>query len=483
MKLKKKMNFYNFKICLIVLALALSFEKTNAQCTTLTNGGFESGDLTNWSNWFSGPASASGIVSDAASGSSALQIIGGSGDISQCAPASPGQRYTLTAAAKRSTSGGGNHYIILEFRNASGIIIGAQSTNIGSSNYDTYYITLDAPANTAEVCAKASKNNGTGSMTVDDFCLSACSSFDPGEVQSNQTYCSPSDPTTILSVSPASGCGGITYQWQLKQDLSTGYWESVSGATNETWDPPFSTTTYWVRRLALCGGCMETSNISDIFITNNAPDVTDIASTNATCTNDDGSITFTFSAHASVSTFLFSIDGGSNYSYSASDDAGTYTITGLAAGTYDLWVRFGSGGCETDLSDETITDGCGCTTPIVAASSALTASCNNETPNNDGYLQISDVTNATHYNYVLGSNYSIGDADITNAIVFDPTTDLPLQFGILPNPAGSQDYTIRIFNGTSDCFTDVTVTLVEEVCEADCQIIECLPVTVSKKSN
>ena len=34
----------------------------------------------------------------------------------------------------------------------------------------------------------------------------------------------------------------------------------------------------------------------------------------------------------------------------------------------------------------------------------------------------------------------------------------------LPNPNGTQNYTIRVYNGANDCFTDTVVTLTEKVC-------------------
>ena len=121
-----------------------------------------------------------------------------------------------------------------------------------------------------------------------------------------------------------------------------------------------------------------------------------------------------------------------------------------------------------------------CLNPTATAA-AFEATCNGATANTDAYLQINTATDATHYNFVAGSDYTAGDTDIANATAFDPTTDLPLQFGALPNPSGSQDYTIRVFNETSDCFTDITVTLNEVICEEPCPVTNCIRVTITKK--
>ncbi len=99
---------------------------------------------------------------------------------------------------------------------------------------------------------------------------------------------------------------------------------------------------------------------------------------------------------------------------------------------------------------------------------AIQPSCTDGVPNSDGYLQISAAVDATHYNVTTGSTYT-GSTDIADATAFDATTDLPLQFNNgLPNPTGSQDYTIRVFNGVDNCFTDVVVTMNEQDCTIGC---------------
>ena len=134
------------------------------------------------------------------------------------------------------------------------------------------------------------------------------------------------------------------------------------------------------------------------------------------------------------------------------------TVTKIAqVATKFLYFDRGSGDIEIDAVEYCAnTDSCA----ISIAAYALSASCTNGTPNNDAYLQISAATDATHYNFIAESDYTSGDADIANATALDVNT-LPLQFGTLSNPSGSQDYTIRVFNGASDCFTDITVTLME----------------------
>ena len=96
---------------------------------------------------------------------------------------------------------------------------------------------------------------------------------------------------------------------------------------------------------------------------------------------------------------------------------------------------------------------------------AIQSTCTNNVANSDGYLQLSAITNGDRVNFSIGSSYT-GDADYTNATTIGM---LPFQFGTgLANPSGSQDYTVRIFNGASACFLDVVVRLNEQDCAIGC---------------
>jgi uncharacterized repeat protein (TIGR01451 family) len=91
-------------------------------------------------------------------------------------------------------------------------------------------------------------------------------------------------------------------------------------------------------------------------------------------------------------------------------------------------------------------------------------------PLNDAYLQISAAENATHFDWNIGSTYT--GAGFAGASPFDPSTDLPLRFGTLPNPNVAQDYTIRVFDGGNVCVTDITVTIEQQDCMTGCDCQE-----------
>jgi uncharacterized protein YjdB len=110
-------------------------------------------------------------------------------------------------------------------------------------------------------------------------------------------------------------------------------------------------------------GCINTDEQS--FSIYKLPEVT-TSSVSPACGIDDGSITFSFPDNPSRTNIEFSIDGGVNYPYDVSDNIGTYTISLLTSGTYDLHVRWGNTQCPIDLSDITLLDN---TMPIAGAGS------------------------------------------------------------------------------------------------------------------
>ena len=80
------------------------------------------------------------------------------------------------------------------------------------------------------------------------------------------------------------------------------------------------------------------------------PNVT-VSSTDTTCGDDDGTITFTYMDNPNRTDIQFSLDGGSTYLPQVPDNGGSTTYTDLASGTYDLYVRWGNAECPVDLPD------------------------------------------------------------------------------------------------------------------------------------
>jgi len=106
---------------------------------------------------------------------------------------------------------------------------------------------------------------------------------------------------------------------------------------------------------------------------------------------------------------------------------------------------------------------------------AIQPSCSDGEVNNDGYLQISEITSGKRFNWSMSNSYT-GDTTYANAI---DTTGLtfPLQFATgQMNPSGAQDYTVRVFSDFAacegNCFTDYVVTMQEQNCSTGCECTE-----------
>ena len=146
----------------------------------------------------------------------------------------------------------------------------------------------------------------------------------------------------------------------------------------------------------------------------------------------------------------------------------SFTVTAITDGDFsdgvpasvDITVRD-----QVNLSCsavETLTNPCAissCTNPSAISASAIPASCTDGAVDaNTAYLLLSAYTDADRVNFVAGSDYSSGDTEYGNAT---PIGSLPFSLGagFIPDPSGTQDYTIRLFNGDSDCYTDYTLTM------------------------
>ncbi len=90
--------------------------------------------------------------------------------------------------------------------------------------------------------------------------------------------------------------------------------------------------------------------------------------------------------------------------------------------------------------------------------------CTDGTPNNDGSIDISGVSNADQTGISIGNTYSGPDyGGATNL-------DLSSVSGSFENLMHGTEYTVRIFNGSNDCFVDQTITTSTIQCAPVCEI-------------
>ena len=119
-------------------------------------------------------------------------------------------------------------------------------------------------------------------------------------------------------------------------------------------------------------GCAGTPIVVDPCANGGAPTAT-VFSTNPGCGQANGKIQFQFPDRPGRTGIEFSRDGGQTYPLGVADNIGSAEFTGLPAGTYSVFVRWGNNDCPVDLGTVTLDDG----------SQAPGTACNDGDPNTE----------------------------------------------------------------------------------------------------
>ena len=95
-------------------------------------------------------------------------------------------------------------------------------------------------------------------------------SLSPGTIGTNQVVCGGIDPVAFTSITPASGTGTLSYQWESSLTNVTTDFTNIVGATSDVYDAPVLTQQTWYRRkvTSTLNGetCTATSNTVNINI-------------------------------------------------------------------------------------------------------------------------------------------------------------------------------------------------------------------------
>lgn len=124
---------------------------------------------------------------------------------------------------------------------------------------------------------------------------------------------------------------------------------------------------------------------------------------------------------------------------------------------------------ETCYDDRTVglspvTCSPGCTLPTFSTNTEQ-VTCSGATPNTDGQLRISGVSNGDRVSYSVGSSYTGGGYAGANSI---PGSGI--LSSSLSNPSSTQYYTVRVFNGGDACYADKQAILNPKSCATPCSI-------------
>ncbi|MEM6320356.1 MAG: GEVED domain-containing protein [Bacteroidota bacterium] len=250
-----------------------------------------------------------------------------------------------------------------------------------------------------------------------------------------------------------------------------------------------TTTTFWQDERALVAANNPVSGSTTYYIKseNNEGCSTILPVEVVIYENPIGTVTASYTCGADGVLTIASSAAGGRYDYSVGANyignttyvtatpisGGVALVTGLPVGfpNQDYTVRlFGADStCTTDITVNIVQNA----SPDVAAF-AIQPSCVNGVALSNGYLQISEANNADRYHWSVGSTFDDdgGTDTYTNATALGSFPDTIAMN--LPNPSGSQDYTIRVYNTSNECFRDVVVRMNEQDCAFSCECTEYL---------
>ena len=152
-----------------------------------------------------------------------------------------------------------------------------------------------------------------------------------GTVGSNQTICG-NNPEAFTVITPATGSGTLSYQWENNTTGCGGTWNAISGAVGATYDPPpgLSVTTYYRRiTTSTLNGIPCTAVGNCIIVTANIVTAGIISGNRTICSGGDPAV-FTETIPATGIGLTY------QWQFSLTSGAGPWTdISGATNATYD----------------------------------------------------------------------------------------------------------------------------------------------------
>ncbi len=100
--------------------------------------------------------------------------------------------------------------------------------------------------------------------------------------------------------------------------------------------------------------CPVQVGLADLSPSGETPEVSFEVQSSSSCEFQSGSIRFTFEDHPSLSQIEFSLDGGRSYVHTAADNLDSLSVSDLAPGTYEIYVRWDGDFCPTYLGNAEI---------------------------------------------------------------------------------------------------------------------------------
>jgi hypothetical protein len=333
------------------------------------------------------------------------------------------------------------------------------------------------PANTTaipsggEIVSNLPNTTVTYTVRVYDAIDDACYTDKTIAIVGVSCACTPPTNVTASSNSPVTEGGSINLT------------SSSTGGTSYAWSGPnsFSSTlqnpTIAVATLATAGTYTVTVTSSGTCIAT-ATTLVAITPTTAMCTPPTN---VTASSNSPVTeggaiNLTSSSTGGTSYAWSGPNSFSStlqnpmIAVTTLAmAGTYTVTIT-SSGTC---IATATTLVAVLCSPPEISTTKVTQATCNGTTAKNNAKIEFTAI-NGNKYDIVLGATY-------TGTGTYSSATNISGGGGSkinIPNPVSSEQYTIRVYNGSNTCYIDKTVTLNATSCVFVCEPFKCVELKV-----
>ena len=203
------------------------------------------------------------------------------------------------------TPGTGSGVVTYQWQSGAGTCATATFANIGgatSATFDPGVLTVTTSYRRITI----STLNTVACSAISNCVTITVNDVTAGSVDNAQTICSGSDPAALTEVTPATGSGVVTYQWQSGTGTCvTATFTDIGGATSATFDPGVLTVTTSYRRIvtSTLNGvpCSAISNCVTITV-NPIPTVDPVAN-QALCNNSaTTAVNFTGTPSASNAT-------------------------------------------------------------------------------------------------------------------------------------------------------------------------------------
>ncbi len=275
---------------------------------------------------------------------------------------------------------------------------------------------------------------------------------------------------TIDPVAACIGESGVSFSPVVTPVGDYNYeWRPNDGSVVNRYDPNseillfgLGTKMYYLDVVNNANGCLTTQTVTlsvescpECVI----PEATLVGVEGGCSNDDDASISISAAMNANQANYSIGTTySGPNYNGTGAIDisGGVGSVTGLSYNTeYTIRIFNGNSSCFMDYA-LTVPN----TTVSQATLTATEGTCSDITPNDDASISISGVMNADVANYSTGATYSGPDYNGSGAI------DISGGSGMITGLMHNTEYTIRIFNGSNDCFVDYMVTTSSIDCNA-----------------